>query len=180
MVAAAPPPSLFEIAGRTVPRNRAVVLRQAVAKDEPFLRGLFAEVRGPEFAAMGLPAPMLAKLLDQQYRAQQAGYAAAFPQASSLVMVHEGAGVGRVLLAGRPSGEGWALHIADIAILPARQDQGIGSDVIEALARVARADGAAALTLSVLSANTKARRLYERLGFAGDGPGVRIAMSKRL
>ncbi|MGD0635689.1 MAG: GNAT family N-acetyltransferase [Beijerinckiaceae bacterium] len=158
----------------------AVALRQAAPEDELFLRGLFAAVRGPEFAAAGLPGAMVAQLLGQQYRAQQAGYAAAFPQASSLVILREGVSVGRVLLAGRPSGEGWALHIVDIAILPTRQGQGIGSDVIEALARAARSDGAAGLSLSVLSTNTKARRLYERLGFTEAGAGVYTAMIKRL
>ncbi|MDR3463870.1 MAG: GNAT family N-acetyltransferase [Beijerinckiaceae bacterium] len=174
------PPGLCEIVGRIAPQNPSVALRAATADDEPFLRDLFTAIRAPEFAAAGLPEAMVAQLLGQQYRAQQAGHAAAFPQAASLVILCEGVSVGRVLLAARLTDEGWALHLVDFAVAPARQGQGLGSDLIEALARAARVTGAAALTLSVLATNTKARRLYERLGFAEAEAGVHTAMIKRL
>ena len=174
------PPGLVEIAGRIALKNPSVALCEATPDDERFLRDLFVQVRGPEFAAAGLPDAMVAQLLGQQYRAQQAGYATAFPQASSLVILHASERVGRVLFAARSSDTGWTLHLIDIAISPSRQGHGLGTEVIEALARAARAEGAVGLSLSVLSTNTKARRLYERLGFVETEAGVHTAMIKHL
>jgi ribosomal protein S18 acetylase RimI-like enzyme len=56
----------------------------------------------------------------------------------------------------------WYLDLIEIA--PAYQNQGLGAIILSDLIRQAHAAGLP-LTLSVLKANTPARRLYERLGF---------------
>ena len=61
--------------------------------------------------------------------------------------------------------------------------RGIGTDVIESLARAASAVGATRLTLSVLRANDRAGRLYARLGFtaiAADAGAGHVLMVRPL
>lgn len=58
--------------------------------------------------------------------------------------------------------DNWYIDLIEIA--PEYQNQGIGTTIITDLIRQAHAAGLP-LTLSVLKANTPARRLYERLGF---------------
>jgi ribosomal protein S18 acetylase RimI-like enzyme len=159
-----------------VPRDPATRVRLAAPADEPFLRHLHKGTRAADFAAAGLPPAMLDTLLEQQYRAQAAGYAAQFPDARSLIILHRDEPVGRVLLA---AGERrW--HVIDIALQPASRDRGIGSAIIEAIARAATDAGARELTLSVLFSNEAARRLYARLGFTETGGDVHVTMTKRL
>lgn len=56
------------------------------------------------------------------------------------------------------------IFLASIEIHPEFQRRGIGTAVVQSLAEDARAVGKP-LTLRVLRANERARRLYERLGF---------------
>jgi ribosomal protein S18 acetylase RimI-like enzyme len=56
------------------------------------------------------------------------------------------------------------LFLADIEIDPDRQGEGIGSAIVRSLQEEARAAGKP-LALQVLHVNTRARALYERLGF---------------
>lgn len=71
---------------------------------------------------------------------------------------------------GQPAGSVWveyrpgAIHLVELQILPAMQGKGIGTAVIRDLIQEAARHGSA-LTLSVVHANARAARLYERLGF---------------
>ena len=56
------------------------------------------------------------------------------------------------------------LYLAEIGLLPAWQGRGIGTAIIRSLTRDAAAAGKP-LILRVLHVNTRARALYERLGF---------------
>jgi ribosomal protein S18 acetylase RimI-like enzyme len=159
-----------------VPRDPETRVRLAAPADEPFLRNLHNGARAAEFAAAGLPPATLDMLLEQQYRAQTLGYAAQFPDAGSLIILHRDEPVGRVLLV---AGEHrW--HLVDIALLPSARGRGIGTDVIETIARAATEAGAHKVTLSVLFSNAGARQLYGRLGFAETGGDVHVTMTKRL
>lgn len=162
--------------GQIVPRDPATRVRLAAPADEPFLRDLHRSSRGADFAAADLPPATLDMLLEQQYRAQALGYAAQFPDARSLIILHRDEPVGRVLLV---VGERrW--HLIDIALLSSARGQGIGSATIEAIARAATDTDARELTLSVLFSNAAARRLYVRLGFTETGGDVHVTMTKRL
>lgn len=59
--------------------------------------------------------------------------------------------------------------IDGLAVLPAAQGRGVGRALVKAAVERARADGAAKVTLRVLSTNPVARRLYERCGFVVEG-----------
>jgi ribosomal protein S18 acetylase RimI-like enzyme len=68
------------------------------------------------------------------------------------------------LVDGFPEERTWYLGL--IIVAPAARGQGLGTRAIEALCTYARERGGAALRLAVVPANTGARRLYDRLGFA--------------
>ena len=163
-------------ASAIVPGNPATRLRIATEADTSFTRELFKTSRAGEFAAIGLPPAALDTLLEQQFRAQGAGYAAQFPDAHSLIVCWHDGPVGRLIVS---IGERrW--RIIDILLLPAVRGRGVGSDLIDAVARAAREHGAHDLVLTVLSTNAEARRLYLRLGFTETGEGTHIEMTKRL
>jgi ribosomal protein S18 acetylase RimI-like enzyme len=160
-----------------VPANPATRLRSAEAADDAFLRELFKTGRAADFAATGLQPAMLDTVLEQQFRAQAAGYAMRFPGASSLIVVSQEERVGRLILA--IGDRRW--RIVDILLLPAVRGRGIGSEIIDAIARFALAEGAHELALSVVATNVAARRLYLRLGFVETASnGAHVEMAKPL
>jgi ribosomal protein S18 acetylase RimI-like enzyme len=191
-------------------RDAATGLRPATVADQPFIRQLFKSARAGEFKAAGLPDAALEILLEQQFRAQAAGYAAQFPRALSLIVLYQDEPIGRLILqigetkafsseVGPGSrqenaskqetrapfrfnrnGKGSSWHMIDVVLLPSVRGHGIGTDLIEAVARAAHHHGARELHLTVLSGNAAARRLYARLGFIETASGVHMAMSKPL
>lgn len=148
------------------PRNPAITIRPVTSTDHAFCRALFDAQRAPMFAPLGLDASTLSTMLGQQYHAQSTGLSRSNPNAGAFVIAQEETPVGRVVadLVAEPAGR--TLHLIDIAMMAAARGHGIGSDVIDTFARAAYAQGAKAITLSVLQTNFRARRLYERLGFA--------------
>lgn len=58
------------------------------------------------------------------------------------------------------------VNVHDVAVLPAYRGQGIGEKMLQLVVQIAGERGACKLTLEVLSGNTSARQLYERVGFA--------------
>jgi ribosomal protein S18 acetylase RimI-like enzyme len=56
------------------------------------------------------------------------------------------------------------IYLAEIGLLPAWQRRGIGASIIRSLMKRAADDGKP-VTLRVLHVNSRARELYERLGF---------------
>lgn len=159
------------------PSDPATRIGVATAADEPFVRALFRATRAEQFAAANLPAEIIDRLLEQQYRAQAAGYAAQFPDAASLIVMHDDVPVGRLVVQARR--ETW--RIIDIALLRDAQGEGIGTDLVQAVAAAARGAGARELSLSVRTGNVAARRLYARLGFAEiRDDGAYVAMTRPL
>jgi ribosomal protein S18 acetylase RimI-like enzyme len=59
------------------------------------------------------------------------------------------------------------VNVHDVAVLSGYRGQRIAERMLFEAERVARARGACKLTLEVLTGNTPALRLYERLGFEG-------------
>jgi ribosomal protein S18 acetylase RimI-like enzyme len=58
------------------------------------------------------------------------------------------------------------LNVHDLAVVPAHRGRGVGRRLLEAVEARARALGCCKLTLEVLENNPRARRMYERAGFA--------------
>lgn len=167
-------------------------IRPLAAGDDEFCRALFREQRAAQFAPLGLGDGALAAMLDQQFEAQRMAVSRRFPDALAFIIAHAGRDVGRLIVtlgarspgasdgtAPRPS-DGLTLHLIDLAMVPGARNRGIGSDVINSLARAGRALGATHFTLSVLQTNEAARRLYERLGFSTAAEGVHTAMIRHL
>lgn len=61
------------------------------------------------------------------------------------------------------------LHLLNLTVTPARQRQGHARFMLDALGRLAVSRGALQLWLEVRESNARARRLYERYGFADIG-----------
>ena len=139
-------------------------LREADRDDADLLFELYASTR-TDLAALSLPGPARAALLELQYRAMTAGYAARFPDAEHRLVVVDGEAVGRVLLAQEPG----ALRLVDVTLLPDHRGAGLGADVVRDVLERAGAAGLA-VRLEVAVGNP-ARRLYERLGFQSTGTG---------
>ncbi|QDL97782.1 GNAT family N-acetyltransferase [Rhodopseudomonas palustris] len=175
-----------------------LAIRPAQAADDVFCRCLSDATLRAMFASMGLPEPLLATLLAQQFEAQRIGYRRSFPAAEYFVITEREVAVGRVVVTidpaeaglcdgsdvdGEAAARSWgnrALRIVDIALLPAAQGRGIGREVIAGLVGAAEAIGLRRLTLSVQSSNDRARSLYLRLGFIEtEGEGY-LHMTRRL
>jgi len=58
------------------------------------------------------------------------------------------------------------VNVHDVAVLASHRGQRIGEQMLALAEQMARERGACKLTLEVLSGNTGARKLYERIGFA--------------
>lgn len=149
-------------AGRLRFNTQGIAIRPAEQADVLFLRQLFFAVKAEDFGGLALPAPMLAMMLDQQFRAQHQGYAQAFSDGESCIIERDGIPVGRMMIARLSTDR---VHLVDIALLANARGQGTGTDVLTALIAAVRADGYRQLTLSVAVTNTAASRLYARLGF---------------
>jgi len=141
-------------------------LRPQQAGDEIFLRALFDAARPLAAQLAHLPAEMREMVLHSQFQAQAQALRGQYRQAQALLILHGDAPAGRLVF----DASGPAVHIADIALLPARQGQGIGTALLLALAEAAAPRG---LSLEVADDNHPAQRLYARLGFilAGQTPG---------
>lgn len=59
-------------------------------------------------------------------------------------------------------------HVSDIVVASGAEGRGVGRALMAAGEGWSRARGHRLLTLNVFGANTRARELYERLGFAAD------------
>lgn len=59
------------------------------------------------------------------------------------------------------------VNVHDVAVLASHRGRGVAEQMLALAERIARDRGAVKLTLEVLSGNRPARRLYERIGFAG-------------
>ena len=59
-------------------------------------------------------------------------------------------------------------HVSDIVIVPEAEGRGVARMLMDAAEHWARSQGHRLLTLNVFEGNARARRLYEKLGYAAD------------
>lgn len=134
-------------------------MRAGDAGDDAFACALYSSTRDDLRLLPGPPA-LAEQLIAMQWRAQVLGYRQSYPHAFYLVLEHDGAPVGRLVL----DQDGDALRLVDIAILPGERGRGAGSAALRGLQALAGARRLH-LALGVSKSNTAARRLYRRLGF---------------
>ena len=136
-----------------------LALREAEARDEPFLRRLYRSLRDPELTLTGWSEEVKAAFANQQFDWQARAYRGNGDGSRFFVVEEDGAPIGRIVLRRTP-GE---VHVMDIAFVPQARNAGRGSKLLRSvIADAARAGDA--ITLQVEPANP-ARRLYARLGF---------------
>jgi GNAT superfamily N-acetyltransferase len=129
------------------------------AGDADFLARLYASTRMDLHSVTADPA-FVASLVAMQQRLQGAGYRQQFPAARYLLLERDGVPCGRIVVDAGAD----ALRLVDIALLPERRGQGLGSHILRALQGCATRHGVP-LTLAVHASNPQARRLYAALGF---------------
>jgi GNAT superfamily N-acetyltransferase len=127
--------------------------------DLPFIADLYASTRAEEVAQTGWPVEIQRAFLQSQHEAQQLHYRRAYDGADWLVLIKDGAPVGRLYL-WENAGD---VRIVDISLVPGARGQGLGAAILRDLQADAAARGAA-LSIHVEVFNP-ARRLNDRRGF---------------
>ncbi len=133
--------------------------RPVTAEDVPFLLRLYASTRRSELELMPLSEQQKLEFLRFQYDAQSAHHRTAYPDGSFQV-VSVGDGLAGRLYVDRTDER---IHLIDISLLPEFRGQGIGSSLLEELAR--EADAAGVPITAHVERHNRALGLYERLGF---------------
>ncbi len=147
--------------------------RPETPEDERFVRQLLVNAILDELGAHAWPEPVRAPLISLQYQARRSGARAAAGDVASQIIVADGEDAGWLLVADL----GNEMRIIEIAVLPLRRGQGIGSAALGAILERAAGERKA-VTLTVNGTNTRAIRLYERLGFrVADGDQVQSRMA---
>ena len=150
----------------------AFALRAAMPADADFEHFLYASTRddlrplGPE---------VFDGLVGMQFRAQAMSLRLEHPQADRKIVVVEDAPVGRLIV----DGSGDHIEVLDVALLPEYRGQGIGTSVLRTV--LGQADRVGRAVKLHVEKQSRAVRLYERLGFAISGDvGMYFAMSRGL
>ena len=134
-------------------------LRPAGPGDAELLYRIYASTREDELAAVPWDAPAKEAFLRMQFAAQDRYYHATFPGASYDLIVSGDDVLGRLYV---DRGE-TAWVVLDIALLPERRGQGIGTQLLTEM--LAAAEAAAKPVRMHVERSNPARRLYDRLGF---------------
>lgn len=127
--------------------------------DVPFLLALYATTRAAELEPVPwLPAEKSA-FVEMQFKAQRQHYHTHYPDAEWLVVSYEDTRIGRLYLESWPS----EIRIIDIALMPDRRGQGLGTQMMRDVMSIAAARSIG-VGIHVESASL-AIRLYSALGF---------------
>ena len=127
--------------------------------DQDFLRSLYASTRAEELSIVPWPKEQKVAFLSSQFNAQHHYYTAQFPNASFLIVEHNGNAVGRVYLDRREH----ELRLIDIALMPESRGQGLGTALLMEIFNECRFSAIA--TRIHVEKNNPAMSLYLRLGF---------------
>ncbi|UUW89108.1 GNAT family N-acetyltransferase [Pimelobacter simplex] len=138
-----------------------LTLRPAAAADEPFLLALYAAGRATELDQVAWPPGQREAFVAMQHDLRERQYRAAYPDAEHSVVEVADHPAGR-LLVNRGERE---IGIVDIALLPTHQGQGIGGTLLRRLLDDAAATGDGVPVSLQVERASRARALYERLGF---------------
>lgn len=139
-------------------------LRPAGPDDEEFLYRAYAGTRDEELAFLNWDAAQQEIFLRMQFKAQRQSYRALYPAAAHSIILCAEQPAGRMMV----NDAATEITLVDITLLPEYRGQGIGTALIRELIDTA-AQFTKVIRLHVAKANTKAERLYERLGFSQCG-----------
>ena len=151
-----------------------ITSRPVAPADDTFLREVYTSTRAAELALVNWGDAQQAAFLRMQFDAQHRSYQAQFPEADYLVILAGDEPIGRLYLA-RGAEE---FRIVDLSLLAAHRGQGIGTALLKNI--LAEAAAAVRPVRLHVERSNPARRLYERLGFAGIGEGpIYLELEKR-
>jgi ribosomal protein S18 acetylase RimI-like enzyme len=143
-----------------------ITLRPASADDAAFLGELHADRWVDELAPPGWSVAQRDQLVSQQVRAQEQGYAEAYPDADHWIPLDQGMPVGRLLVARRRHEH----RVVDLVILRSARGRGIGTALMRAVLEDAAAAGVP-VALRVAGHEQSLVDWYRRLGFSAVGAG---------
>ncbi len=135
-----------------------ITLRDVSPNDANFLFAVYAGTRAEEMALVPWTEEQRLGFLRMQFEAQQAHYHEQFPTAEYKVILAEGEPVGRLYIAR----DAELIQILDIAVLPERRRQGVGSALVRELIGEAESSGKC---IRVYVDSASSLSLFERLGF---------------
>lgn len=168
------PPVAIEGLLSRLPPGSVPGLRPQTGDDQAFIRELFMTRRWAEVSAVpDWDDAQRRSFLHSQAELQRKHYEQHYPAAGFLIVEHAGSPIGRLCMHCSETN----LHIVDLALLPAWCGQGIGSRLLQAV--LAQADSHKQSCSLSVEQGSRARRLYERLGFkpCGDA-GIRTQMRR--
>ena len=145
--------------GPMLESTNGITLRPASPADEAFEFDLYAATRWDELKLVNWSDLQKQTFLKMQFTARQQQYCLVYPQAIDRIILQDSEAIGRLLV----DQEERCLVLIDIALLPAHQNRGVGTKLVQSLLEEAAATGES-VRLHVLATNP-AVRMYERLGF---------------
>lgn len=140
--------------------GQGLTIRPSKPTDRPFLELLHNTAR-KDLRYMVGERDYIESVIQMQFRAQTEGYGSQFPNAMYFIVEKQHERIGKVTIDFGPN----EIRVMDIAFIPLAQGKGFGEEVIKCLQNAA-AQAGAPLTLSVLSSNIQAKKLYLKLGFS--------------
>lgn len=138
-----------------------IVVRQASDEDEQFLREVYFSTRADEVSAFGWDTEQQSMFLDMQFRVRRQSYKIQCPAAEYFVVEVSGRDAGSLIVDRSTKN----IRLVDIAIKPEYRGHGVATYLIKMLQTEAVALAGAVL-LQVDIANSRAKCLYEKNGFA--------------
>ncbi len=143
-----------------LPAGCMAVLRKQNSHDLKFLQELFVSRRWAEVSTVaGWSNAQRRAFLHSQAELQRQHYEKHFPAADFLIVEQAGSPIGRLCV----DCEAVDVRIVDIALLPDWHGRGIGTELLRAV--LAKADAKRQPCSLSVEQGSRARRLYERLGF---------------
>jgi ribosomal protein S18 acetylase RimI-like enzyme len=136
-----------------------IQFRDEAPQDQEFLFHLYASTRAQEMALAPWDAAQTESFLRSQFHLQAAHYHRYYPEAAFLVIQGGGQPIGRLYVDRRPD----EIHILDIALVPERRGEGIGTALLKEL--LSEAEESGKVVILYVEQFNPAHRLYLRLGF---------------
>jgi GNAT superfamily N-acetyltransferase len=150
------------------------IFRPERPDDEQFLLELFAAHHSTVMRQAGLPAAMIDKLMETQFRSQTATFRGMFPDAIYSIIAFEGEEIGRFI----EHDETDVVYFVDFLLAPQHQAKGFGPAITWALMEEWAARGRGT-RVEVMVTNTPCLTMCRRLGFTEGEPNERAHVELR-
>jgi RimJ/RimL family protein N-acetyltransferase len=134
--------------------------RPATAADTPQLLEIFASSRLDHPDVVSRHPGEREKFIEHEFNARQRSYPIDFPGVEFLLICSNDETIGRLYIQRTRK----VIFVVDLVLLPGWRGRGLGTGLLKGFVREAWESGAV-VRLHVEKTNSRAKRLYERLGF---------------